>query len=309
MPKKRAKTETKTEGTETLQAPLMPPGAPLSHIVAGGLPRFNFHARPTSTEESSMTEYPVRESYESLRDNLPGEAGSAWRDADRFTSLLRNTYQNLRDDETLSEEGRHQKAQEAYQRTSARIASSLKKARDKATGEANSAREFSIPMPDGKTLATSSIKDTTELLTVQQETNTIISRVENRRAKLPEGVRVKADFFSDVLRESNREAMERGGVEGAVRAKATLRAGEELGVSADEIVEPYRGQRHYEAADRAMRMELVANAIPSERSIPQPPFKKLGGSPQGVGTYGGGNKAVLPRESAQMFKRQRPTWK
>jgi hypothetical protein len=258
-----------------------------------------------------MTEA-INPSYETLRDNLPageGSVGTLWRDADRFADYLRETYRNLGSDETLSEEGRHQKAQEAYQRTQGRIANSLKRARDKAEGEAKSAREASIPMPDGKTLASSSIKDTTELLAVQQETNAILSRVESRRAKLPKGLGARTDIATDVLRESYRDAMERGGVEGAVQAKAALRAGEALGVSADEIVGPYREQRHYEAAERARRMELVAATIPTERSIPRPPFSKSGGSPQGVGTYGAGNKLVLPRKRGQMFKRTRPSWK
>jgi hypothetical protein len=230
-------------------------------------------------------------------------------DADRFADYLRETYRNLGSDETLSEEGRYQKAQEAYQRTSVRIANSLRKAREKAASETKVARESSVPMPDGKTLATSSTKDTSELLAIQQETNTILSRVEERRAKLPEGMAARTDFASDVLRESYRVAMERGGIEGTVQAKAALRAGEELGVSADEIVGPYREERHYKAAERARRMELVAATIPSERSIPQPPFKKSGGSPQGVGTYGTGNKLFVPRKQGQMFKRTRPSWK
>ena len=259
-----------------------------------------------------MTDTPLRQSYESLRDNLPtgeGAVGTLWRDADRFADYLRETYRNIGSDETLSEEGRYQKAQEAYQRTSARIADSLRKAREKAASEAKVARESSIPMPDGKTLVTSSIKDTTELLAVQQETNTILSRVESRRAKLPKGMSTQADIASDVLRESYRAAMERGSVEGAVQAKAALRAGEALGVTADEIVDRYRDERHYEAAERAMHMEMVAATIPSERSIPKPPFSQSGGSPQGVGTYGAGGKLFVPRKQGQMFKRTRPSWK
>jgi hypothetical protein len=259
-----------------------------------------------------MTEA-VNPRYETLRDNLPageGTVGTLWRDADRFADYLRETYRNLGSDETLSEEGRYQKAQEAYQRTSARIANSLKGAREKAASEAKSARESSIPMPDGKTLASSSIKDTTELLAVQQETNTILSRVEARRAKLPKGMGTRTDFASDVLRESYRGAMERGGIEGAVLAKAALRAGETLGVGADEIVGPHREQRHYEAAERARRMELVAATIPTERSIPRPPFTKAAGSPQGVGTYGAGDKVVIPQSHGRIFKRSsRPAWK
>jgi hypothetical protein len=259
-----------------------------------------------------MTDSPLRQSYESLRDNLPaGEeaVGTLWRDADRFADYLRETYRNLGSDETLSDEGRYQKAQEAYQRTSARIANSLNKAREKAASEAKVARESSIPMPDGKTLASSSIKDTSELLAVQQETNTILTRADSRRAKLPKGMGTRTDIATDVLRESYRDAMARGGVEGAVQAKAALRAGEALGVSADEIVGPYREQRHYEAAERARRMELVAATIPTERSIPRPPFTKAAGSPRGVGTYGAGNKLTIPRKRGQMPKRTRPSWK
>jgi hypothetical protein len=260
-----------------------------------------------------MTDTPLKQSYETLRDNLPageGAVGTLWRDADRFTDYLRETYQNLSKDETLSVEGKAQKAQDAYQRTSARIANSLKGAREKATSEAKVARESSIPMPDGKTLASNSIKDTTELLAVQAETSSILSRVEERRAKLPEGMRARTDFATDVLRESYRTAMERGGIEGTVQAKAALRAGEALGVTADEIVGPYRDERHYEAAERARRMELVAATIPTERSIPKPPFTKAVGSPQGVGTYGAGDKVVIPQSHGRIFKRSsRPAWK
>jgi hypothetical protein len=262
-------------------------------------------------ERSNVTEA-VNPRYETLRDNLPGgegAVGTLWRDADRFADYLRETYRNLEGDESLSDEGKAEKAQEAYQRTQGRIANSLKRAREKAASEVKAAREESIPMPNGKTLASSSIKDTSELLAVQQETNTILSRVESRRAKLPEGMSVRTDIATDVLRDSYRQAMERGSVEGAAQARATLRAGEELGVSADEIVGPYREERHYEAAEHARRMELVAATIPSERSIPKPLFSKPAGSPQGVGTYGAGAKLSVPRKHGQMFKRTRPLWK
>jgi hypothetical protein len=135
-----------------------------------------------------------------------------------------------------------------------------------------------------------------KVLAVQQETSSILSRVESRRTKLPKGMSARTDIASDVL--------------GAVQAKAALRAGEALGVSADEIVGPYREQRHYEAAERARRMELVAGAIPTERSIPQPPFRKSAGSPQGVGDYGAGGKLFVPRRRGQVLKPStRPSWK
>jgi len=61
MPKKTAKPEEAA------------PTAPHSHhIVAGGLPRFNFNAHPTRAEESMIDTTPMQQTYESVQQEAKG---------------------------------------------------------------------------------------------------------------------------------------------------------------------------------------------------------------------------------------------
>jgi hypothetical protein len=77
MTKKTAKTEPKAKPKEAAA----PPTGPLSHVV--GLPRFNFHARPTTTEESMTRESrtPVRPTYESVQQEAKGPGVEEWKNA------------------------------------------------------------------------------------------------------------------------------------------------------------------------------------------------------------------------------------
>src|SRR5215217_956507 len=75
MPKKTATPEARTETSPEEAAPTTSEAttAPLSHVVAGGLPRFNPHARPT-TEEGMTSEAtgPIRQTYESVQQEAKG---------------------------------------------------------------------------------------------------------------------------------------------------------------------------------------------------------------------------------------------
>lgn len=49
--------------------------------------------------------------YERLRDSAPEAARIAWRDGDRWAFGLSKSFRDLAEDESLSEEGRRQKAE------------------------------------------------------------------------------------------------------------------------------------------------------------------------------------------------------
>jgi hypothetical protein len=264
----------------------------------------------------------VSETYEQLRDSLPageGQPGTLWRDADRWMQYLRETYQNIAADETLSDEGRHQKAKAAEERTRPKIAASLKQAKEKAAKESRSAYNASIPLPDGATLATSRVNDAGEMLALQSEANRLATKLENLRAAASasgkarpggnKGIRLAGDLTTDFLRDAFAEAFERGGLEGKIQAHAALRVAEAEGVEPDVIVSPYREQRHYESAEHARRMDTVAFNIPSEKVIPKNPFT-LQATRGSDFDYRPRNKGFISSERPKQFKRNsRPSWK
>jgi hypothetical protein len=112
----------------------------------------------------------------------PGEMG------DRWSSYLRETFEALKADEKLSEEGRYEAAEEYLQKTRPRIEQAYEAARSHLEAEAKRKRGASIPLPDGQDLSTHKVKDSNEMLAIQGEAQGIISRVERLRDRVPKGM-------------------------------------------------------------------------------------------------------------------------
>jgi hypothetical protein len=259
----------------------------------------------------------VNPTYEGLRDSLPlGEdadgspkIGTAWRDSDRWRLHLAETYERIRQDDTLSDEGKRQAAQGAYDRTFPRIEKATRTAREKAVAVSKDAAARSVPMPEGKTARTTSVKDATILVAIQNEANAIQNRVAYLRDKQPKGMK-GSTIISDTLRDSFADAMEGEGIEALVKAKATLKAAEALGIPAEEVYGPFQEQRHYEASEQARRLQLIAATIPGEQHIPKNPFTE----PRTHGSNfhtGRSPKAFVPRGEAVKpeQRRRKPLWK
>jgi hypothetical protein len=269
-------------------------------------------ASRTKREENSMTDY------EQLRDSAPSESRIEWRDGDRWSSYLREKDEELKADESLSEQGKYEKAEEYRAKTEPRIQRAYEKARDHLAEEVKRQRGASVPMPGNKTLFANPVKDSTELVAIQTEAASIQAKVERTQNRMPAGMKA-GGHATDVLRESFAQGMEVGGVEGTVKCRGALRAAEALGVPVDDVVSAYREQRHYEAADEAFRLENLRLTVPSGRSVPTNPFAAREKPPQG-GDFHTGRGATLfkgrpapqlaPQRRGDGFgRRRKPPWK
>ncbi len=211
-------------------------------------------------------------SYEQLRDTTDGEAGIAWRDADRWSSYLREKFEALEADEKLSGEGKYEAAEEYLKKTRPRIESAYEAARKHLEAEAKRARDAAVPLPDGRDLSTTKIKDSNEMLAVQGEAQAIVARVERLKASRPKGMQVQGDHTTAILRDAYASSMAEAGVEGRIKAYGVLKACEQLGVDRDEVVQPLRGQKHFDAAEESWRLENLRRSVPSGKNVPANPF-------------------------------------
>jgi hypothetical protein len=208
---------------------------------------------------------------------------------------LREKYRDLAADETLSDSGKHEKAQRYLETATAKIERGYEKAVKWLEKEAQRKARASVPLPDGHDLNTK-VKDNAGLLAVQGEAQAIVSKIEGRRAKTPKGMR-GTDPAPDVLRDVYSDAMEEGGVEGMARARGALRAAEQLGVPIDDVVAPFMERKHYEAADEARRLERLRKQVPSAKSmIPSNPFAPKN-KPKGEYHTGRGSNIFAPRST------------
>ena len=104
--------------------------------------------------------------YEQLRDGLEGEAGINWRDGDRWSSYLQEKYAALKADESLSEQGKFEKAQDYLDRTAPRMQKAYEEARKHLDEEIKRKRAASVPLPDGWDLSTAKVKDSSAVLAI-----------------------------------------------------------------------------------------------------------------------------------------------
>src|SRR5215218_10895284 len=137
MPKKTAKTETKTEASEaTSPASLVAAGSGFETTAVVGLPKFNPHARPATTEQVSTT--PLRQSYEDIQETATGAGVDEWREVDKLRANLSATYQSLKEDERYAEEYKSECAWAEYEKTKAHVEELAPAAREKMLRSAES---------------------------------------------------------------------------------------------------------------------------------------------------------------------------
>ena len=195
--------------------------------------------------------------------------------------------------------------------------------REKAARSVDNAYDFSVPMPDGRALATSRATDSSELLAIQGEAARMVQKVTGKSLQAmtkevsqnprDEGIREAAGKRAQALREEYDRAMQLGGLEGKVLAHAkTLRAAEAMGVDCDSVVDEFRNDRQRRYVEEALQLQAFSGSIPSGRNLAQNPYDdNRGGGKKRVGTYGSANKALVQGGRPQLFqkKNRRRPWK
>jgi hypothetical protein len=213
----------------------------------------------------------MTETYEQLRDAAGGDAGQAWRSADREESNLRALYRSLKEDPRFSEEHKAQKAWESYEVARERIVAGREKARKPLKKQAQTAERLSIPLPDGEELITT---DTSKLLAAQNEAARIIRKLERASLASP----ARGPFRPtpvEVLKEEYARGLEVGGMEGGVICRGVLMAADELGADASAVVDEFRKQRHRKSLESAHHAQRLAGLI-GTRIDAEPPFPRPG---------------------------------
>jgi len=117
----------------------------------------------------------MTETYEHLRDSATGEAGAAWKAADREEANLRTLYSTLKEDPRYTPEHKAEQAWAAYEAAKEKIAEGKAKARERLEQQVRSGERFSIPMPEGEHLVPS---DTSKLLASQNEASRKVRKLE-----------------------------------------------------------------------------------------------------------------------------------
>jgi hypothetical protein len=113
MTKKTVKPKTKPE-TKTTEPEPTPRAQATPHVVAAGMPRFNFNARPTTNEER-MDTTPIQPTYECMQQEARGPGADEWRQVDKLRSALSELYRNLQEDERYAPEYKSERAWQEYQ--------------------------------------------------------------------------------------------------------------------------------------------------------------------------------------------------
>ena len=270
----------------------------------------------------NLADLAIRPSYEELRDKVPNSAvREIWRAGDAYAARARDELQRVHD-ETLTEEGKKQAAQRIIDRYARQAQRHYADAREKAARSVNNAYDFSVPMPDGGTLATSRAKDSSEIVAIQGEAERIVQKVTGKSLQAmtkevsqnprDEGIREAAGKRAQALREEYHRAMQLGGLEGKVLAHATLRAAEAMGVDYDSVVDEFRNDRQRRYVQEALQLQSISGSIPSGRNLAQNPYdaNRRAGKKR-VGTYGSANKALVQGGRPQLFqkKSRRRPWK
>jgi hypothetical protein len=246
-----------------------------------------------------MTETPIRESYEQLRDSVENtEARAAWMDHDRRLQALRQTYNTLKDDPRYTEEHKASQMWETYEKQSEHIQAAAQKAKELLEKEARGHEMMALPHPKGENLH--SISSAERLIAAQNEASRIARKLERlEKAKGPKNLKPPT---ARVLKDEYARGIEVGGVEGAAICKGALMAADELGVSEEEFLDPLRTPEQHEFLDKAWRARLRAQHIGG--SIPEPPLARPGtpGSPSR-------DKVFIPRNRSLQPKRAPSWWK
>jgi hypothetical protein len=189
----------------------------------------------------------------------------------------------------------------------------MRGARTRDARRLENAYRFSIPMPDGQTLATTTRpKDANEMNSRPERDDG--PRYEGRdrpgqgtmsdRAQ-PGGnksIRLSHDPRVDVLKDAFSGAMEAGGVEGKIGALAVEKAAKALGLDLEEIVSSHRQEIHHRRLEESRRYEPATGVLPSGRTTSANPYGSTRRRSQHVAM-----PAAKPRFFAK--KRRKPAWK
>ena len=301
MPKKTAKTEPKAKPEEAAATPT----APLSHDDAVGLPRFNFNARPTTTEESMTSEArtPIRPTYESVQSEARGPGVEEWKRTDKLRAELSATYQSLKDDARYSEEHKAETAWAKYEETRSQVERLAPEARKKMLKSAEGLERMSIPTPEGEGLIT---KDHDKLLLTAHERDRIEGLI-NRAEKVAKGSGFKRSP-ADILKAEYERGLDQGGPSGGATVRAVYELARDWGVDIHTVVDAHRKPHHNGALEDAQAARIRSEMI--GRTVPEPPFKKSG---PGVSLRGGSyptnaRMTFVPKEKRTIFKRSKPYW-
>ena len=126
----------------------------------------------------NLADQAIRPSYEGIRDGVPDSGvREAWRAGDEAALRARTQMQGVHENEALSEEGKKHEAARVIDRSAYEAQEHYGKARKAAEKGAQSAYAFSVPMPDGGALATSSAKDSSEIVAGQTEAERIVQKL------------------------------------------------------------------------------------------------------------------------------------
>jgi hypothetical protein len=184
MTKKTAKPKAKPEAKPTEPEPIrITQAAP--HVVVGGLPPFNFNARPITNEEVLVTDTPIRPSYESIQQEARGPGVEKCRRIDKLRADLTNLYNSLREDTRYTEEHKAELAWSEYEKVSPQIQQLTPEAHQEMLKNAEDLERQSIPTPEGEHIYTS---DTNKLLLTAHKRSRLeglINRVEKAADKGP----------------------------------------------------------------------------------------------------------------------------
>jgi hypothetical protein len=235
----------------------------------------------------------MTETYEQLRDAASGDAGQAWRNADREESNLRALYRSLKEDPRYTQEHKAQKAWENYETARERIVAGREKARESLKKQAQTAERLSIPLPDGEALITT---DTSKLLAAQNEAARIIRKLERASLASPARGPFKPTPL-EVLKEEYASGLEIGGMQGGVICRGVLMAADELGADTGAVVDGFRKQRHRKSLESAHHAQRLAFTIGGK--APEPPFPRPGSAQAARLRRGGPAPILVPRPQAQ----------
>jgi hypothetical protein len=107
------------------------------------------------TEKASLADQVIRPTYDQIRDSIPDSGvREMWQAADNVARRARDEMQRVHADANLSEEGKKEAAQAVIDRHAGSAIGHYQGARERAKRSAQSAYEFSIPLPDGQCYAT-----------------------------------------------------------------------------------------------------------------------------------------------------------
>ena len=252
-------------------------------------------------------------SYGDLQEAAPTEVRAAWKAADARSRDLVQTCHSLKNDPKFTDEYKSKQAWTAYQNALRRITKERERARELLEKEVSYHEEMSVPRPKGERLVDLSSE---KLLAAQNAASSLIRKVERAEKRAAKsGSPIGKPSLPNLLRDEYAKGIKTGGVEGATTCKAVLLCAEELGVDADEVLDPLREDKHREALDKARRYEHMRHSIGGE--VKQPPWSHPRSASVAAGRGTARNKNVLLRERGQgassgapLFagKRRRP-WK